>query len=98
MTRSWNVKSLAHLILWVLAVLLALPAAAAVFTVTTAEDNDTADPAQPMSLRKAIRLANSTPGRDTIQFNIGGSGTARIVLQNDPARGMRVCRTSWTPW
>lgn len=66
-------------------------ASGAVFTVTTAEDNDDyAPPAKPlMSLRTAIRLANTTAGFDYIEFNIpAGGGVARIVLKPQPGGGV----------
>jgi hypothetical protein len=54
----------------------------ATFTVNTigdTDDNRPYDPTGETSLRKAIRLANTTPGLDTIGFKIGtGSGLVTI--------------------
>jgi hypothetical protein len=60
--------------LGVLLLTLLLPTAltAAVFTVTTTADDG------PGSLREAITLANTTPGADTIAFDIPGDGPHMI--------------------
>jgi parallel beta-helix repeat protein len=49
---------------------------AAVFTVTTVNDNGAG------SLRQAILDANATPGTDTINFNIPGTGVQTIAPTN----------------
>jgi len=49
---------------------------AAVFTVTTVNDNG------PGSLRQAILNANTSPGADTINFNIPGAGVQTIAPTN----------------
>jgi parallel beta-helix repeat protein len=51
-------------------------ASAAVFTVTTVNDNGVG------SLRQAILDANASPGADTINFNIPGAGVQTIALTN----------------
>ena len=51
-------------------------ASAAVFTVTNVNDNGAG------SLRQAILNANASPGADTINFNIPGSGVQTIAPTN----------------
>lgn len=55
-----------------------MTAPTAVFTVTTAADEDDGDCSSPCSLREAIGAANTAPGTNTINFNIGGGGPAVI--------------------
>ena len=57
----------------------ALPLAAATFTVTNTDDTG------PGSLRQAILDANAAPGLDTIAFNIPGAGVHTIT----PTSGLR---------
>lgn len=57
-----------------IALLLACPAAAATFTVTTPADSG------PGSLREAIAQVNARSGNDRIHFNIPGAGPHRIDL------------------
>ena len=59
--------------------------AATTFQVTTTADNgDNANPT-PGSLRQAIIMANSTPGTDTISFNIGMGAQTITLLSALPA-------------
>jgi CSLREA domain-containing protein len=61
-----------------------LTAAASTFVVTTTDDNSSGhcDGSEPCSLRRAIELANATPGADEIRFNIPGSGVHTIRPQS----------------
>ncbi|MFO0937238.1 MAG: FG-GAP-like repeat-containing protein [Gemmataceae bacterium] len=54
--------------------------APAVFTVTTTADTPVGGNNSDGSLRAAINNANLTPGQDTINFNIPGTGISKISL------------------
>jgi CSLREA domain-containing protein len=81
--------------MWALGLLVALvaaglmlsagPAHATTFTVDNTIDpgNGTCSAAAGCTLREAITVANDTPGRDAIAFDIPGSGVRTIALSSD---------------
>lgn len=70
----WVRRSLCVLMLLLVGLLLlATPARAATFTVTTTADSG------PGSLRQAILDANASPGADTITFAIGAMGSQQTI-------------------
>ena len=61
----------------VIALLTSIPVAAATFSVTNTNDSGAG------SLRQAILGANATPGGDSIEFDIPGSGVHTITPTTD---------------
>lgn len=64
-----------------------MTAPTAVFTVTTAADEDDGDCGASCSLREAIDASNSTTGTNAINFNIGGGGSV-VIRPASPLGGL----------